>query len=170
MHVQYRRQYEKAFALAARRPNTFFMNHHPVLAFAPNPAKPDAPYPGNGALQSVLNGLQPTVLFPPNVKALLSGHVHLFEVVSFSTPQPAQFVSGNGGDWIDTPLPIPLAPGVVPAPGTAIAGIVATNRFGFMTMERDGARWRMVAHDRDGAPQIACTLQERQASCLPVPR
>ena len=48
-----------------------------------------------------------------------------------------------------------------------ISGIVATNRFGFMTMERDGARWRMVAHDRDGAPQISCTLQERQASCVP---
>jgi hypothetical protein len=169
MHVEYRRQYEKAFALAARRPNTFFMNHHPVLAFAPNPAKPDAPYPGNGALQSVLNGLQPTVLFPPNVKALLSGHVHLFEVVSFTTRQPAQFVSGNGGDWIDTPLPIPLAPGVVPAPGTVIAGIVATNRFGFMTMERDGARWRMIAHDRDGVPQIACALDERQATCAPAP-
>ena len=41
----YRAQFERAFALAARRPNTFFMNHHPVLAFAPNPAKPDAPYP-----------------------------------------------------------------------------------------------------------------------------
>jgi hypothetical protein len=169
MHVQYRAQLERAFALAARRPNVFFMNHHPILAFAPNPAKPDAPFPGNGALQSVLARLQPTALFPPNVKALLSGHVHLFEVVSFATPQPAQFVVGNGGDWIDTPLPLPLPAGVVPAPGTVIAGLVATNRFGFMTMERDGARWRMVAHDMRGAPQISCTLQERQASCLPVP-
>ena len=54
----------------------------------------------------------------------------------------------------------------MPAPGTVIAGIVATNRFGFMTMERDGARWRMVAHDARGVPQIACTLQERQANCV----
>ena len=46
MHVRYRAQLERAFALAARRPNTFFMNHHPILAFAPNPARPDAPYPG----------------------------------------------------------------------------------------------------------------------------
>ena len=67
--------------------------------------QPNAPYPGNGALQSVLAPLDPTTLFPPSVKALLSGHVHLFEVVSYSTPQPAQFVSGNGGDWIDRPLP-----------------------------------------------------------------
>jgi hypothetical protein len=165
MHIKYRDQFQRAFALAERKPNTYFMQHHPVLAFAPNPGKPDAPYPGNGALQSVLNGLQPTVLFPPSVKALLSGHVHLFEVVSFSTPQPAQFVSGNGGDWIDTPLPQPLPPGVVPAPGTVMSTLVATNRFGFMTMERDGAGWRMVAHDARGKPLIVCTLVERQASC-----
>jgi len=168
MHVRYRAQFEQAFALAARRPNAFFMNHHPILAFAPNPGMPDAPYPGNGALQSVLAPLQPIALFPPNVKALMSGHVHLFEVVSFSTPQPAQFVSGNGGDWIDTPLPQPLPPGVVPAPGTVMAGLVATNRFGFMTMERDGARWRMVAHDARGSPLISCTLDDRRASCAPA--
>jgi len=92
----------------------------------------------------------------------------LFEVVSFSTPQPAQFVSGNGGDWIDTPLPQPLPPGVVPAPGTVMAGLAATNRFGFMTMERDGALWRMVAHDARGTPLISCVLEGRQASCTPA--
>jgi hypothetical protein len=116
----------------------------------------------------VLNALQPTALFPPNVQAVLSGHVHLFEVVSFSTPQPAQFVAGNGGDWIDTPLPQPLPAGLTPAPGAVIASLVAANRFGFMTMERDGPRWRMVAHDVRGVPMIACTLIERKATCAPA--
>ena len=168
MHIRYRAQFERAFALARKRPYTFFMNHHPILAFAPKPTQPDAPYPGNGALQSVLSALQPTVLFPPNVQALLSGHVHLFEVVTFATPQPTQFVAGNGGDWIDTPLPVPLPPGTTPAPGTVVAGLVASNRFGFMTMERDGARWRMVAHDVRGAPMMRCVLFERRASCNPA--
>jgi hypothetical protein len=118
-------------------------------------------------LQSVLGALQPTVLFPPNVQAILAGHVHLFEVVSFSTPQPAQFVSGNAGDWIDEPLPLPLPTGSSPAPGAVMASLVATHRFGFMTMERDGARWRMVAHDARGAPMISCTLFERRAACDP---
>ena len=169
MHVVYRAQLERAFALSARRPSTFFMNHHPILAFAPNPSKPDAPFPGNGALQSVLGALQPTVLFPPDVQALLAGHVHLFEVVSFRTPQPAQFVSGNGGVWVDTPLPSPLPAGATPMPGAVVASLVATNRFGFMTMERDGGSWRMVAHDARGAPMISCTLFERRATCDPAP-
>jgi hypothetical protein len=34
-----------------------------------------------------------------------------------------------------------------------------------MTMDRDGARWRVVAHDARGAPLFVCTLVERQASC-----
>ena len=112
MYANYHAQFERAFALAARRPNTFFMDHHPVLAFAPNPSKPAVALSrATAALQSVLQTLEPVALFPPNVKALLSGHVHLFEVVSFSTPQPPQFVSGNGGDWVDTPLPLPLRAG-----------------------------------------------------------
>jgi hypothetical protein len=161
----YRAQFERAFALAARKPNAFFLLHHPILAFAPNPAQPNAPFPGNGALQSVLAPLHPTTLFPPSVKALLSGHVHLFEMVSYSTPQPVQFVSGNGGDWTDRPLPEPLPARAVPAPGTTISSIVATNRFGFMTMEREGPLWRIVAHDARGAALYRCTLEGRQASC-----
>ncbi|HVN36216.1 MAG TPA: metallophosphoesterase [Casimicrobiaceae bacterium] len=168
MYIRYRAQFEAAFALAARRPNTFFMNHHPILAFAPNPAKPLRPYPGNGALQSALDGLQPTALFPPSVQALLSGHVHLFEVVTFATPQPPQFVAGNGGDWIDPPLPIPLPAATTPAPGAVVAGIVASNRFGFLTIERDGGRWRMVAHDFRGTPMTTCALSERRAICDPI--
>ena len=168
-YINYRAQFERAFALAARQPDTFFLLHHPILAFAPNPAQPNAPFPGNGALQSVLAPLHPMALFPPSVKALLSGHVHLFELVSYSTPQPVQLVSGNGGDWTDRPLPEPLPAGVVPAPGTAISSIVATNRFGFMTMERDGARWRIVAHDARGAALYRCTLEGRQAVCAAAP-
>jgi hypothetical protein len=168
MYVNYRAQLERAFALGARRANTLFMNHHPILAFKPNPEGPDAPFAGNAALQSVLAELHPTVLFPPNVQALLAGHVHLFQVVSFATPQPAQFVTGNGGDWVEDDLPSPLPSGATPAPGAIVASIVATNRFGFMTMERDGARWRMVARDVRGRPMTSCTLFERRASCAPM--
>ena len=168
MYVNYRAQFERAFALGERRPQTFFMNHHPILAFAPNPREPDAPFPGNGALQSVLSTLQPTVLFPPNVQAVLAGHVHLFEVVSFSTAQPPQFVTGTGGDLVDVNFPSALPPGTTPAPGAVVASMVATNRFGFMTMERDGAGWRMVARDARGLPMTSCTLLERRATCTPV--
>lgn len=167
MYKSYRAQFMRAFALGARRPNTFFMAHHPVLAFAPNPLKPESPYPGNAGLQSVLQSLEPVALFPPDVKALLSGHVHLFEVVSFSTPHPPQIVSGFGGDRLDTRLPLPLAAGLTPAPTAVVSAIAAANRFGFMTMYRDGARWTMSARMIDGTTITTCTLRERRVDCTP---
>ena len=166
MHRIYRAQYERAFALAARRPNTFFMQHHPVLAFAANPGKPEAPYPGNAGLQSVLETLQPVVLFPPSVQAALAGHFHLFEAVSFATPQPAQFVLGSGGDWADARLPVPFPPGLTPAPGAIVASLTAISEFGFSTMERSGAGWRLVARDRRGTPMATCTLVATKANCV----
>lgn len=167
MFTNYRAQLERAFALAARRPQTFFMNHHPVLAFAPKPSNPVSPYPGNGALQSVLQTLAPTVLFPPNISALISGHVHLFEVVSFTTPQPPQFVAGSGGATVDTPLPLPLAVGTTPFPEAVVSSIVATNRFGFMRIERADVGWTVTAHDGTGRPVTTCALARRRADCSP---
>jgi len=168
MYATYRAQYERAFARISHWANTFFVNHHPVLAFAPNPATPRTPYRGNAGLQSVLRTLEPVSLFPPGVTALFSGHVHLFEAVSFSTPHPAQFVSGIGGAWVDTELPLPLAPSETPAPGAVIAGIVATNRFGFMVVEREATQWTMTARDVDGKPMARCFLVGRNAECAPT--
>jgi hypothetical protein len=92
----------------------------------------------------------------------------LFEMVSFSTPHPAQFVSGFGGDWVDSKLPLPLAADLTPAPGAIVSAIAATNRFGFMTMQRDGPRWTMTARDIEGKLMSTCVLNGRRAECAPA--
>jgi len=168
MYVIYRAQFEKAFALAARSPGSLLAIHHPVLAFAPNPDQPDKPYPGNAALQSVLASLQPASSFPATVRAVLGGHVHLLEVVSFAGPQPAQLVIGNGGTLLDNALPSPLPAGATPAPGATIGALLSAASFGFVTAEREGATWRMIPRDAKGAPIALCTLGAGKASCLPV--
>ena len=73
--------------------------------------------------------------------------MHLFEAVSFATPQPPQFVSGNGGDLVDTCSRYRSRLSATPFPGAAVSSIVATNRFGFMTMERAGRGWTITARD-----------------------
>lgn len=168
MYRNYHAQLATLFALSARTPRAFFMSHHPVLGFAANPANPQSPFPGNPGLQSVLNAMHPTVLFPPTIEALLSGHNHVLEIVTFATPHPPQFITGNGGDWVDEPFPVPFPAAARPAPGAVVAELVATTRFGFMTMERSGSGWRMQAWDVRGAPLTSCTLGERRAQCTPI--
>jgi hypothetical protein len=110
------------------------------------------------------------MLFPPGVDALLSGHNHLFEAVGFATGQPPQFVSGNGGAWLDEPLPHPLPPNATPARDAVVATIISAARFGFLTLQRDAgpsASWRVEAWDRDGGLMTRCTLVERRTSCRP---
>jgi hypothetical protein len=172
MYQTYTAQMRQAFALASRRPGvrSIFMNHHPILAFAPDPrTQPTGLYPGNESLQSVLQRINAEMLFPKNVEALLSGHVHLFEMVSYATLLPTQIVSGNGGTQVDVPLPRDLPSGATPAPGAVIERIVATNRYGYMTLERDdpGSGWRMQARDRNGNVLTTCTLRDRKTRCSP---
>jgi hypothetical protein len=173
MYRTYTAQMRQAFALAGRKPGThnLFMNHHPILAFAPDSrTRPAGLYPGNESLQSVLQPINADLLFPKNVDALLSGHVHLFEMVSYATPQPTQIVSGNGGSSADMPLPRDLPPGATPAPGAVIESIVATNRYGYLTLERDpegSGAWRIQARDREGRVITTCSLRDRKTRCAP---
>jgi hypothetical protein len=168
MYRNYRSEMEYAFARTVTTPSVFFLSHHPVLGFAANPGQPQSPYPGNAGLQSVLAALYSGALFPANVMTLLSGHNHLFEFVSFSSPHPSQFVSGNGGDWLDQPFPIPFPPGRPPAPGAVVAELIAASRFGFMTMDRSDAGWLVRIRDARGALMSTCTLAGRQAGCTPI--
>ncbi|HTS20505.1 MAG TPA: metallophosphoesterase [Casimicrobiaceae bacterium] len=162
-----------AFALAERRPgmHNLFLAHHPLLGFAPDPrTAPAGLYPGNGALQSVLRAVNGDALFPASVDALLSGHVHLFEAVSYATNQPSQIISGNGGTWADVALPRPLPPGATPSRGATIQGIVSTNRPGFLILEREGSigdAWRIEVRDRRGDLLTLCALADRKTRCAP---
>lgn len=169
MYLTYSLQMQQAFALGRDVAHNFFTNHHPVLGFAPNPAqKPTELYPGNQALQSVLEPINTPLLFPSNVLAQLSGHFHLFEMVSFATAQPTQLISGNGGAWADVPLPLALARNSQPAPGAVVEAIVSNNQYGFMILEKDSdGAWHIEARDRRGQPVTICILREAKTRCDP---
>jgi hypothetical protein len=164
-HQVYAKQFAKAFALGATRHDAFFMNHQPILGYNSD-GKPKA-QPGNAALQSVLEAIVPSVLFPPNVQAVLSGHVHMMQIVTFSTPQPPIFIPGNGGTMlVDDFTSFPS--NNTPLPGAVVANLLHTASFGFMTMERGAAGWVIRSWDRAGHPVTTCTLFARKATCTPL--
>ncbi|HEY2862119.1 MAG TPA: metallophosphoesterase [Casimicrobiaceae bacterium] len=168
----YAAQLRGAFDLARGTAHNFFVDHHPVLGFATDSSRrPAGVYPGNAALQAVLAASYGPALFPAGVDVLLSGHDHLFEAVSFTSGQPPQFISGNGGTHLDQPLPRPLPPGATPARDVLVATMTSTTAFGFLTLQREAgtaAPWQVDEWNADGRLSARCTLRERRMTCVPA--
>lgn len=160
----YQAQLNKVAQLASKPlVSSIWANHHPILAFAP--ISGGAPAPGSASLQSVMNATFPTAYYPNGIQIALHGHVHDFQALNFTSNHPATFVAGNGGDNVDVNLPDPLPAAATPASGAAIDKISHTNTYGFMVMDRDGARWLFKAYTRDGKLLTTCTQTGPKVSC-----
>jgi hypothetical protein len=99
---------------------------------------------------------------------MLSGHIHLWQQLSFSSGHPNQFVSGFSGTAEDlVPVPLPLPDGATPAPGAVVEQISAwVDGFGFMTMERRGAgQWLVQVHDLQGKVRNSCKVDGKHSVC-----
>lgn len=161
----YQKQFRQVADLAARSgmKDNIFINHHPILAFAPIAGA--KPAQANPFMQSIMTGLYAQAYYPPGVNLALHGHVHDFQAISFKTGQTATIVSGTAGDNLDVALPDPLSPESVPAPGTVIDHISHHASFGFLLMERRAAPatgWSFKAYTADGKVLATC-LQEGYA-------
>jgi hypothetical protein len=113
-------------------------------------------------------GSQNPRMFPPSVKLLLSGHVHVWTQLSFSSLHPSQFIAGFSGTQEDiVPLPRTLPADVNVAPGATVDRFSSwVDGFGFMTMARTGPEsWDIEVHDVNGKVLNHCTAQGRQSSC-----
>jgi hypothetical protein len=101
---------------------------------------------------------------PTNVQALLSGHIHTFQVLGYEPDLPLQIVSGHGGDELHSTAPSHPA-------GLTINGVkVATGRgapgmFGFVTLQRDTTGWLILNHDMDGQVHDTCRMEGRRVTC-----
>lgn len=162
----YQSQFQKVAALTSNAGvNSIFVNHHPILGFAP--IKGAQPANGNAALQSVLAPNFPTSYLPTGVQLVLHGHVHDFQAINFSSRTPATIVSGNGGDNLDVNLPDPFPANVNPAPNAKLLSITHTSTFGFMTMDRitGTSNWRYTAYTAAGAVLTTCTQAGLHLNC-----
>ena len=166
----YRQQLRQVDQLAAQSPFSIFIEHHPILGFAPEKNK-DGPVqvrPGNGALQSVMQEQHPNNLFDPGVQLLLAGHVHLFEALTFSTGQPMQIVSGNGGSSPDVALPEVLPEQATPFAAAKVAQFSSTSKSGFTTLERTAEHpndWTVRSWDQDGKLMLTCHISAGIKGC-----
>lgn len=167
--AKYADAYLKMDALSRKAPYNIVVEHHPILGFGATRDKAGAVqlFDGDKGLQDAFGAVNP-MLLPKGVKAVLSGHVHLWEQVSFSSDHPTQFISGFSGTAEDiVPLPATLPDNAVPAPGAAVANISSwVDGFGYMTMERTGAeQWNVKVWDTSGAVRNTCTITGSKSVC-----
>ncbi|MGA7594801.1 MAG: metallophosphoesterase [Gallionella sp.] len=165
----YRDDYRKIEQLSRHADFNIMANHHPILGvFADNDAHGKVVLkPGNQGIQSVFGRINPLII-PPRIDVLLSGHLHVWQEVSFSSPHPTQFVAGFSGTMEDlVPLPEYLPPGTSPAPGAVIEHHSSwVNGFGYMTMERKGPKqWKVRVWNGSGRQVNACDIDGRHSGC-----
>lgn len=101
---------------------------------------------------------------PANAQAIVSGHLHILETVSYAEDLPAQIVAGHGGDWIETLTPKNFD-GLVINGVTVEQGRAAPAAFGFAMLERAAAGWLFTGYDSLGAPLLRCRLRGRKLDC-----
>lgn len=164
--AQYTDSYDQVDALSKHARFTFTVDHYPFLAVAADEST-HAIVAGNKALASTFGARNPYIM-PKGVDVLLSGHVHLWEQVSFRANFPSQFVAGFSGTQEDTvPLPATVPDGLEPVPGAVIDHFSSwIDGFGFMTLERTGAeKWRAEVHNGTGKVVNVCQINGRTSVC-----
>ncbi len=166
---KYRDAYRKLDALSRQAAWNISVMHHPILGVGAD-RKPNGDYiwrKGDLGLQQSFGAENPRLL-PERVQTNLSGHLHIWEQLSFSSGHPTQLVAGFSGSEEDvTPLPAVLPPDTMPAPGVTVEHFSTwIGGFGFMGMERTGpGDWDVTVFDRHGQIKNRCKISGRHSVC-----
>lgn len=100
---------------------------------------------------------------PRGIELVLSGHVHVFELLSFTDQRPPQIVAGAGGTSLDKKIKRELD-GMKVGDATVNYGR-SDDRFGFLmiTLQEDGSTATFIAPS--GKARFTCALAATTARC-----
>jgi hypothetical protein len=153
--------FARQFSTLARQAggNAWLLSHRPLWGLVP--AKGGR---GFQVFNATLQRASKNTL-PPGVQLVLTGHIHLAEVLSFGGVRAPQMVAGIGGTL--------LLPGIgqdvvgMDLAGAVLTSATITSAHGFVTFERRSTGWRATLRDVNGSPQPGgdCRVDHRKATC-----
>jgi hypothetical protein len=167
--LKYQEQLKLATQLASTTRESFFINHHPLLAAAPvaDPSKFKAG--GSVGLQSVFSASEPSRLFPAGVTVAMHGHIHLFEAISFKTDHPTSLVLGNSGSMNEGFAPTAIQPTDKVYQDAVVETYVSRSEYGFATLDRvedaSNESWLLTEYSTEGEPVIRCKISNGKSRC-----
>jgi len=145
--------YAAQFASLKPKPGTWFLSHRPVWGIGRD-------FTVNRTLQKALKSTDGRL--PQGIELALSGHMHIFELLSF-TDRPPQLVVGTGGTALNKTIDRQLD-------GMTLGGATVSygrteHRFGFLMIapEEDGSTAIFV--DPRGKARFKCALTPSTARC-----
>src|SRR5215831_9485221 len=102
-------------------------------------------------------------LVPSDIKMIVSGHVHIFEALSFADadpPRPPQLVVGTGGVKLAKKPKKPDDIG-----GAPVSNAFILKDFAYIVWDREGTNWRGALFGEDGTQIARCKLADRKLTC-----
>lgn len=155
----YRQQFARLYQLAG--PRSFLVTHRPLWGVANSApsGSPEQLMVENVTLQAS-SGNE----LPASVEAVLSGHVHVYQLLGFDPPRAPQMIVGNSGTKLAQIVTSPLA-GLAVA-GATVASGETLDQFGFVTLEASGDdAWSLTLRDFGGSALQECSVAGFQVSC-----
>ncbi|MEU1187743.1 metallophosphoesterase [Streptomyces sp. NPDC005859] len=148
----YTRQFEAVNQAAGQQPNHdyFVFTHKPVwMVRSPGPPPQTfTPVLARAVAGTTLGRLA------DNIRMVLSGHAHLYQMIDFDTTRPPQVTVGfSGGD------PLEQGPNDAAVIGKSVGtplqsvnhSLTQGGVFGYGVVSRDAGTWDLTAHDPSGA-------------------
>ncbi|MFH8805137.1 metallophosphoesterase family protein [Streptomyces sp. NPDC017936] len=167
----YTQQFEAVNRAAGQHPGTdhFLFTHKPLWMVRSAGPPPRWVTP---VLDRAVAG---TTLGRPanNIRTVLSGHVHLYQMIDFNTTRPPQVTVGfSGGDPLDQgPNDADVIGKPVGTPTQPVNHSVTQGRvFGYAILNRNNGTWDLTSHDPTGTVRgQTCTLSvstaQKQFTC-----
>ena len=135
-------QYARVAAMLADGTPTWLLTHRPIWGVV-HPAKGIASLDSGYGFINLTQQLAVATAFPdgmpPNLKTVISGHMHRFQATGFDGKRPPQLVVGTGGMELSSSRPIPSPadpkrPIRVPDLDGTVGFVVGLSDFGAMDM------------------------------------
>ena len=134
--------------------HAWFVLHHPVWGLRPGD-KPTSP-----PVETSSNVTKAWEKAPPKgIDMILSGHTHLFELLSFDGGRPVQLVAGDGGT--EMAMPIPARVSGLSLKGATLISAQDAREFGYTTLRKAASGWQLTLTSTAGRAIESATVPIR---------
>jgi hypothetical protein len=132
--------------------NAWLVAHHPFWAFKSGiMGKPSVSI--SVPLQEAWNRAS-----PKGIDLILSGHIHLFELVVLDHARPPQIVAGGGGTNLAAPITASL--NGKPVLGSTVVESQSEDQFGYTVLAKRGDAWHLSLKNQLQDVVFSCSLEQ----------